>query len=386
MKIKHIFIVSCSTLHLLHAIDMNEYTVIEGEYYKSYLNGHLSLDSGNQDQTSYDAHLDTHTKIIHTMAPFAWEFESELNSDFSRGENKGDTTIEGYDAYAAARFDNYLQNDDTLFLYGGADLGYRKQIIADSADNPYLKLGTGIGYGRMYDATPLALALRIEEELMQYKLITQSLSDELLLALARLIQLQAVYSKKDWYDSIDTLFINSGVLSGESLGAFGIVKINEIIGLEKISERFHGWKIRGGLGQILSNYDAKSEGTTLDSEFEYGRPMGYKAQITQRAAISKILDEAEPIDFQLRHNLSYTYEVADRVDWENGWRFELERYHNGTNLLANSLSTGFRYYVANRLTFETTLSLIKADSADQKSIKKADWEKALFVGIRYRLK
>lgn len=76
----------------------------------------------------------------------------------------------------------------------------------------------------------------------------------------------------------------------DSIGTFGIVRVNEIIDLEKISGRFHGWQVRGGLGQILSNYDGKSGSTTAEAEFDYGYPIGYQSQFRETANISKILD------------------------------------------------------------------------------------------------
>jgi len=378
----------------LHAIEMTDYKVIEGTYEEAYLNGQLTIDGGNQDQTSYDAHLDANTRVIHTTAPFSWEFDAIANTDFSRGEHDGNSSQESYDMFATTRFDRYLHNDDTIFLYGGADLGYRKQVTADDADDPYAKIGAGAGYGRMYDATPLAIAIRIVEDLTDYQVLTQPVSDEGMMALAKVIDLEDEYEskygfadyKKYWYTDMEKSLKESGALESESLGAFGIVRINEIIDLERISGRFHGWKVRGGLGQILSNYDGKSESTTADAEFDYGLPIGYKAQFTEKATLSKVLDDKEAIDFQFRNTASYTYEIADRIDWENGWTLGFDKYDQGDDVVTNSLSTGFRYYLANRLTFDATLSLTKTDGTNGTSVETADWDTTFFTGVRYRLK
>ena len=378
----------------IYSIDMTDYKVIEGTYQESYLNGQLNVNSGNQDQTSYNTHADASTRKIYTTAPLSWELSGQFNVDASKGPNHGDSDENSYDGYLSTRVDKYLKNDDTYFVYGGADLGYRKQVSSDNADDLYSKISAGAGYGRMYDATPLAIALRIVEELTKYKVINKPLSDEGYIALAKVIDLQDEYKskysateyKKYWYEDMEKTLKKEGVLSGTALGAFGIVRINEIIDLEKISGRFHGWKVRGGIGQIISNYDGKSENATADMEFDYGRPIGYQAQFKERANVSKILDDTEDINYQLNNNLSYTYEVSNKVDWENNWSLSVDAYNKGDDVITNSISTGFRFYLANRVTLNATLSLSKTDGTNGGSVETPDWGTSFFTGITYRLK
>lgn len=378
----------------VNAIEMKDYKVVEGTYEEAYVNGALTIEGGNQGQTSYNGHLDANTKTIHTTAPYSWEFSAQGNSDFSQGSTDGAESVDSYDVTASTRFDKYLNNDDTTFVYGGADLGYRKQVTGNDADDPFVKVGAGAGYGRMYDATPLAVAFRIVEDLRAYKILTKDISDKGMIALARVIDLQEEYIskhgladyKKYWYTDMEKALKETGALKSDSLGAFGIVRINEIIDLEKISGRFHGWKVRGGLGQVISNYDGKSESTTADAEFSYGLPIGYESQFTDTATLSKVLDDKQPIDYQFRNTASYTYELADRVDWENAWNLGIDGYDRGDDVITNTLSTGFRYYLANRLTVDTTLSLSKTNGTNGLSVETPEWDSKFFTGIRYRLK
>ena len=377
-----------------YAIEMTDYKVIEGTYQEAYINGALTIESGNQDQTSYNAHTDASYKTIHTTAPYSWQVNATGNSDFSKGSNDNDESEESYDSFVSGRVDKYLKNDDTYFVYGSGDVGYRKQITADKADDLFSKVGVGAGYGRMYDATPLAVAIRIVEDLTSYKIIKKPVSDEGMIALAKVIDLRDEYQskyglndyKKYWYSDMEKALKSSGAIEKDSVGTFGIVRINEIIDLEKISGRFHGWKVRGGVAQILSNYNGKDGTPTAEAEFEYGHPIGYQSQFTERANLSKLLDDKEDIDFQLRNTASYTYELSDRIDWENSWTLGFDKYNQGDDVVSNSLSTGFRYYLANRLTFDTTLSLTKTDGTNGNSIETPDWDTTFFTGVRYRLK
>lgn len=377
----------------LSAIEMTDYKVIEGNYQEAYINGTLTVKDGNQDQTSYNAHADASFKTIHTSAPYSWGLNGTANSDFSKGSSTGDKSEDSYDTYLRGNFDKYINNDDTIFLYGSGDLGYRKQVTADKADDLFSKVGAGAGYGRMYDATPLAIAIRIVEDLTSYKIIKKPVSDAGMIALAKIIDLREEYQskhglndyKKYWYSDMEKALKSAGAIE-DSIGTFGIVRVNEIIDLEKISGRFHGWQVRGGLGQILSNYDGKSGSTTAEAEFDYGYPIGYQSQFRETANISKILDSKKAIDFQLRNSAIYTYELSDRIDWENSWNIAFDKYNKGDDVVSNSLSTGFRYYLANRLTFDTTLSLTKTDGTNGNSVETPDWSSKFFTGVRYRLK
>ncbi len=378
----------------LSAIEIEDYKIIEGTYQDAYLNGSLTVEGGNQDQTSYSSHIDATGRVIHNSAPFSWQANGIVSGDWSQGANDGDKSLKSYNASATTRFDKYLSNDDTWFYYGSGDLGYRKQVTSNDADDPYVKIGAGMGYGRMYDATALAKALRVVEDLVKYKIISATPSDASMIELAKVIDLEAEYRskygareyKKYWYEDMEKILKKAGVLEKESLGAFGIVRINEIFSYEKIGGRFHGWKVRAGLGQVLSNYDGKSEDTTADVEFEYGKPYGHSSQFTERALLSKVLDSDSAINFQFRNSMTYTYELSDKIDWDNSWILTHDNYDKGDDVTTNALTTGFNYYLPNELVFNITLSLNKTDGTNGQSVETPDWDTKLYTGLTYRLK
>ena len=49
----------------------------------------------------------------------------------------------------------------------------------------------------------------------------------------------------------------SGVLSGDSLGAIGILRIQEVLD-EPTAQRWHGWAVRGGVGARVKDFDGES--------------------------------------------------------------------------------------------------------------------------------
>ncbi len=259
----------------LYSVDITDYKVVDSYYQDAYLNGNLNVNSGNQEQTSYDLHIDANFKTLQSTLPYSWDLEVIGNSDFNRGENEEDDSQESYNTIANAHFDKYIDGNEKLFVYGATKLGYQKVATADDADDPYVKVGAGLGWGRVYNATPLAKALRIVEDLIKYKIINKDLSKKAYINLAGVIDRQdefkSKYSpieyKKYWYEAMEKVFKEDGVLDKDSLGAFGIVRIDEILNIEKVSNRIHGWKVRGGFGKILSNYDGDSQDPTVDGEF-----------------------------------------------------------------------------------------------------------------------
>jgi len=81
--------------------------------------------------------------------------------------------------------------------------------------------------------------------------------------------------------------------------------------------------------------------------------------------------------------MSYTYELSDKIDWDNNWILGYQLNDIADDTMSNSLTTGFIYYIANRLNFTTTLSFSKRDGGlDEEN----GWNKSLVAGVQYRLK
>jgi len=390
---KNIFKLSITTAALLtttYAIEMTDYKVDDNYYENAYLNGQLNVDSGNQDQTSYNLHLNANAEVVKSTLPYSWDLRFNGNSDFSQGKNSDDESVDSYDTKATGHVDKYLQNNDKFFVYGSGELGYQKGSEADNADDPFVKVGTGAGYGRVYNATPLAKALRIVEDLLEYKIIKSDLSDKAYIALATVISQEDDYLskysaeeyKKYWYEAMEKVLKDNGALDKESLGAFGIVRMDEILRVEKVSARKHGWKVRGGIGKILNTYKGESTDATIDAGFEYGLPIGHEVQFSEFLTMSKILGSSDT-SYRLNNNMGYTYEISNRIDWENNWNLEYQKNDVSDDSVKNKFSTGFRYYLANRLSLNTTFSLSKISSGAE---EEADWNQNFNAIIEYRLK
>ena len=380
-----------ATAQSIHAIEMTDYKVIEGTYQNAYVGGQLQIDSGNQDQTSYDASGTVSYDNIYTTAPFIWNLTADGIADVSQGPNNGDKSQSSYDTQLDTDINKYLNNDDTTFVYGSTGMQYKKSATADNGDDA-IKVGAGVGYGRMYVATPLAKALRIVEDLTEHKIITKPVSDDALMALAKVIHVEEEYIskygsreyKEYWYTDMEKALKASGALGEEGLGAFGTVRIADVLDVQRPNERLHGWLVRGGLGQDLTNFDGLDKETTADAIFDYALPIGYQSQFRNTAVVRKSLDDSTTTDYTFDNTLAYTYELSNTIDWENSWLLGFTKGNSGADdVTTNSLSSTFRYYLANNLDLTSTLSLAKTDGGVNET---KDWGASFTTGIQYRLK
>lgn len=389
---KNYFVVMAILLPIfLMAVKIADYTFPETFYQESYLSGNFSLDSGNQDKASYSGIFSGDYDINYGSLPFSWRLGVDGDVSFIQGPNDADESETGYELFATSNADKYL-GDKPLFGYGSLDFGYRKSMGIDDADDPYGKLGIGMGFGRVIDATVLAKAMRMVEDLNKYGVLAGDLSDDSYLELAKIIDRENEYKskhgiveyKKYWFEDMEKIFNTSGKLKGNSLGALGIIRVEEVMN-EKYGVRSHGWTIRGGAGFILSNYDGSESDPSLDISFEYALPYSYKMQLNERLDYSSIL--ADDMVHQFTNTLSLTYEISNKVDWENGITtiLTMPTAEGSENVTSNSIYSSVHYYIANQLTADATLNFNLLDDAIDDN-GNDDMESSLFMGLTYRLR
>ena len=390
MKIKLLFIMVILPV-LLISVSLSDYTFPKTFYQEAYLSGNFNLASGNQDQTSYNGAFQGDYDINYSSLPLSWRLGVDANLDLMQGSNEDDDSETAYNVTAFSNADKYFNNTD-VFGYGSLNFGYRKTLGADDADDPYTKIGVGAGYGRVINATVLAKAMRVVEDLNKYNVLSGQLSDDLYLELAQVIdkenEFESKYGpveyQKYWFEAMEKILMKSGKLKDDALGALGLIRIQEVFG-EKYGVRKHGWTVRGGLGFVLSNYDGSESDPSLDASFEYALPYSYRMQLNEKLDYSTIL--SDDIVHQITNNLSLTYELSNRIDWENSLvsSFTIPTEENLENIINNTLTSSFYYYLANQLTLNTKVSFNKYDDGVDDN-GNDDIETSINMGITYRIR
>lgn len=378
------------------AIELTDYKIIEGTYSNAYVDGSLNLnDDSDKDQSSYNAVVKADLESVHTTAPYTLNYNIQGEGSTARGSDDNATRNSRYSAGADIQVNKYIKNDDTYFVYANSELGYKKLSTKSSASDPYVDIGLGGGYGRMYIATPLASAMRIAEDLKEYKIIKPSISDKALMDLAKLIGLQSEYVSKYgsneytqyWYSDMEKVLKENDALVGDTLSATGVVRLNQILSTgdaRGVLARLHGWTVQAGAGQVLSDYNGNKGDTTVNAKFDYALPFGYTSQLRETFSTGKVLDSGSATDYTIDNDLQYTYEISDKIDWINTWNLHyLKANNSGDDVTQNILGTTFRYYLANQLTFNTTLSL---SNVSGNNLETKGWNTALTSSVSYRLK
>ncbi len=375
----------------LMSISLTDYTNPVSFGREAFLNGNFNFHDGNQDQASYNGLFGGNYLVYYNSLPFNWKVEGDVNLTLMQDSYEGAESETGYMVTLGANADKYI-NDTNIFGYGSLDLGYRKQMAMDDADDPYVKIGIGGGYGRVIDATVLARAMRIVNELIKYNVIRGELSNSAYIELGQIIEKKGEYItkygsveyQKYWYEAMEDVFNKEGVLRDGSLHALGIVRLQEVLD-QRISTRRYGWTARAGVGYILSAYDGSDPDPTLDASFEYAHPFSYKLQFIEALDFSTVLGE-DPVH-HIMNQASLTYELTSLIDWENklSTSIDMPTIEGAENIISNTLETAFYYYITNKVNLNTSLKFhMYDDGIDDNG--NDDLETTFFLGASYRLK
>lgn len=375
------------------AITLWDYTIPESYSREIYLKNDFNFSDGNQEQASYNGFVLGWYDTRYSSVPFEWALRADARVDVERGENKENRSDYGYETFATTYVDKYL-GDSNFLSFADLDVGFRRETGARSSDEPYAKIGAGVGYGRLYNATVLAKAIRIVDDLILYGVISEKISDTGYLELARVIDLEEEFQsghsvteyKKFWYEAMEDVLRNEGVLGEGNLGAIGIVRIEDILEQERFGVREHGWKIKVGTSYVATNYeDGKDEDPAIFTSFELGVPYSYLLQFNEKLTYTSIL--GHDAVHRVTNVMSVTYEISNRIDWQNSWTFnaDMPTRSDAKDRISNTFTSTFYYYLVNRIWAHTTLTLLHIDD-DIKGNNNDDMETRVFLGLTYRVR
>lgn len=373
------------------AVELTDYLDPDLQYQDAEVQALFNLKDGNQDQTSFNGSLRLEYTMEYSTLPLKFEGYAKGEMDFNRGADDEDSTTQNYrlDAWAAAK--KYLDEDNGLFSFGRMDVGVQ-DLENSNEDDPYARVSVGFGYGRITTATPLMEAVRCVEDLQKYGVIRGTLSDEAYLKLASVIakenEYKSKYSLKEyekyWYEAMEAVLKEAGVLTGQSLGAMGIIRIQDILTDENVLRRKHGLEVGMGIDYLISDYAGNEGDPGFSLYAEYAKPFGFKWQFIDRFSYATTLVDWEfgDIDHTFANKAQLNYEITDKIDWTNLWELDIILAQEGDDTYKNGLETGFRFYISNTIDAITTLSFDHIDHGD-------NWDDdivtTLFMGLSYTI-
>ncbi len=386
----------CLVPSMALGISLTDYQFPETSYQEVYFDAALNQgnSSGDSVQVSYSGLARIDGKIIYRSLPFEYAITGYGAFNFERGATEGEESESAYDAYLNIIGKKYLQGmaNDKFFGFGEVSGHYRKLMVMDEADDPRVEILGGVGYGRVIDATVLARAIRINEDLRKFGIIQTDIPDDALIEMAQVIEKESEFRskygpveyKKYYYDEVVKVLKDSGVLEQDQLPPMGVIRIEEVLDplKEPMSVREHGWVVRAGVGAVVSDYDGEAGDPYLQATGEYTRPLGIRFQFSDKLEYATVFED-DPTH-SVTNTLAYTYELSNRIDWYNTWNLSyIHPTADGLeNTVGNNLSSTFRFYVANQWDLAATFTFAHSKYGDEDGV----WNQGLSVLIRYRLR
>jgi len=372
-------------------VTLYDYTEATSDYTDAYVNGQFNATDGNgHDQAAYNANLNLRYEKVSSTPDRNIGTRLDANGSISRASTVGAGSVSNYTLNGSVTLDNYFRpGSKGAFWYGSGEVGVKK-----GQDEPFSKIGIGLGYGRVVNVTPMAKAIRLVEALKQQGALKSTPSKATYQTIANIVAREDEYKSKfgfakyeqSWITDIERALVASGQVNG-SLNAAGIIESRDVLVNERISTRKHGWLVRAGLGLVLTNFDGSDGGDpSLDIGAEYHRPLNNRTQLSSVASMSSIYGDDDP-SYRFINNLSLTHEMTDKIDWENTWTLDYNKAGtaNANDITNNTLSSTFRYYLDNQLDLNVTAKASKLDDGVGNN-GNDDVDTSLNVGVSYRLR
>lgn len=308
---------------------------------------------------------------FYSSPSYAWNLN--LNGALSQTA-RGDTTR--YEYNLATDLSKYFTDSHGFFGNGELRSNYQRKREFGKDNRPTIEIFGGLGYGRQVNATSLAKAIRIDEDLRKGGITNKFMPKSTMLAIAQIIDREAEYRDKykAIYESkiiedITQEVLNSGVSNFNNMSALGFMRIRDVLygNNQFINERAWGGDIRLGVAYELltRNELIKSPSPTLDIRGRYAYPIGINHQIRTLLNVRSPLDSNFAKLFTGNLGIFYSYNFTNRISFNAGYTATLNQIFSGLDTLGipigtdksgadHTVSAGFNFYIENYITLNLT--------------------------------
>jgi len=237
-------------------------------------------------------------------------------------------------------------------------------------ERPPFDVTIGWGLGRFINATALAKAVRIEDFLLFSGQLYDDLPANTMIQLGQLIERQKEYRdsygdtyKRVWYDDMTKVIKNSGMLKAEEIDAVGILRMDEALFRERISDRFYGWDATFGTKVELLTAKSSIKRTlpAADMTARYSRPISWRSQLNEKFTVNSPIGGTFFRTYSITSASDFSYEVTNRIDFVINYRLKSEKRSKETAALtSHSLTTLFIFHIENQVNLITSMQLTKS--------------------------
>ena len=313
--------------------------------------------SVGQETTSNHGRIGTVYNTFYESLTYGYSFDLIWAASRERRANDYNTDIDG-------RLRRYIWPHRNFFGSVNPHSAYLK-----SYDRPTLDVTIGFGFGRFINATPLAKAVRIEDFLLFSNQLYDDLPAETMVKLGQIIEKRGEYRtryreafKRFWYDDMAEIIKDSKMLKGEEIDAVGILRMDEVLFRENISDRFYGWDVTLGakLELLTSQPSEQRVAPAADITARYSLPINWRAQLNERFTANSQVGGNFLRTYNVISASDFSYEVTNRIDFVTRHRIELEkRSKDDYTLISNSLKLIFVFFIENQINLTTSIELEK---------------------------
>ncbi len=288
-----------------------------------------------------------------------------------------------------ADISKYFRKDKGFFVNGAVNstfLWQQEFLPFDSSKNrPQIDLFAGLGYGRQVNATPLAKAISIDQELKRSGVTSAYLPKQSTLDISHIIDAESAYKTKykqiyqaKMIEAIQAIIDASGV-ANSSKSALSYFRIESVlfenyegsINYSFTNPRYYGGDIRLGVDFTVLTRNAiiETPNPSLQARGRYGYPIGLNHQLLGAFQLGTPFDSAFGKLWTGTGELAYWYNMTNRIRFNAGyivtlnqfitqnWILENGKYQIQTNssdfsYANHAFTAGFLFYLENYISLQ----------------------------------
>lgn len=322
-------------------------------------------------------------KKFYESLPFAYSIDLIGSASFRRDTQKDELVGDALSSLLT-RVKKYKQDEGNFegnfFAFGETDLD-----LNENNDRAGLDATMGFGWGRFINATALRKAVRIEDFMIDEGIIEERMPKETMIELGHIIEKEDEYRElygdryqNYWYEDMQNEIQKSRKVLG-SIGAIGVLRMQEVLEKERINERFYGWDVSGGvqLNVLTTRRGVPREDPAFSLGLRYSRPISWGTQINTDFSINSPFNG----DFGRRYNVGlqtdFIYEITNKINLTFVHVLQLIKRENLKAEHDNIGSAGFNFFIENKINLNTALVVRKDESTA--------WRLNFTAGLSYRI-
>lgn len=340
-----LFLISSALIASAQNLLITDYNVSASSAGSFCIGGNYNYSTLGLKETANRGNIRLTYKSFYESLPYAHSFDLIWRASRLEKANY-------YNASLTDRFKKYIWTDRNFFGSTSLHIDYLKDYKRRSVD-----LTLGIGAGRFIDVTPLAKAVRIEDFLLFSGQLYDDLPEETMIKLGHIVERQEEYKtlhgdvyKLIWYRDMEDAIRKSGMLKEKKTNAAGILRMDEVLFRERISDRFYGWDVTcGARGELLKSKTSPKRSTlSADITARYSYPLSWRSQINEQLEMNTPVGNEFFKSYKATLISDFSYELTNRIDFALHNLISRERRREEHCVLThNSLDISFIFYIEN---------------------------------------